>query len=701
MGWGTQASGRDPGLSLGSRGHWGHGVTGSRGVRVPQSWAEFVRLVDPDIVTGYNIQNFDLPYLLRRGEVLQVPSFAQLGRIRGRRCRIRDAAFQSRQLGRREGKAVPMDGRVVLDLLQVLLREHKLRSYSLNAVSAHFLGEQKEDVAPGIITDLQNGSAVTRRRLAVYCLKDAFLPLRLLERLMVLVTQVEMARVTGVPLRYLLTRGQQVKVVSQLLRQAMSEDLLMPVVRSEGGEDYEGATVIEPIKGYYDTPIVTLDFSSLYPSIMMAHNLCYTTLLPAGGLQRFGLTLDDVTRTPTGELFVRSSVRRGLLPRVLEGLLGARARVKAELKQEQDPFRRQVLDGRQLALKVSANSVYGFTGAQAGRLPCLPISQSVTGFGRQMIERTKQLVESKYSLAQGFSADAKVVYGDTDSVMCHLGGVSVATAMALGREAAAWVSGHFPSPIRLEFEKVYWPYLLISKKRYAGLCFSSSPDVPDKLDCKGLEAVRRDNCPLAANLVTACLRRILLHRDPAGALAHAQAVISDLLCNRVDMSQLVITKELTRAAAAYAAPQAHVRLAERMRERDPGSAPGLGDRVPYVIVTGARGAAAYTKSEDPIYALEHNLPIDTRYYLEQQLAKPLLRIFEPILGEGRAESELLRGEHNGDGGDTGGSQRGRGGTRGESPGDMGHHGDIGDPQDPLWVTWGHGDIMGGTLGIPP
>ncbi|XP_061202209.1 DNA polymerase delta catalytic subunit-like [Neopsephotus bourkii] len=154
-----------------------------------------------------------------------------------------------------------------------------------------------------------------------------------------------------------------------------------------------------------------------------------------------------------------------------------------------------------------------------------------------------------------------------------------------------------------------------------------------------------DNCPLAANLVTACLQRILLHRDPQGAVLHAQEVISDLLCDRLDLSQLVITKELTRAATEYAAPQAHVSLAQRMRQRDPGSAPALGDRVPYVIVSGAKGEAAYTRSEDPIYALEHNLPIDSLYYLQHQLAKPLLRIFEPILGEGRAESVLLRGEH--------------------------------------------------------
>ncbi|XP_035302481.1 DNA polymerase delta catalytic subunit isoform X3 [Cricetulus griseus] len=610
-----------------------------------QAWANFILAMDPDVITGYNIQNFDLPYLISRAQTLKVDRFPFLGRVTGLRSNIRDSSFQSRQVGRRDSKVVSMVGRVQMDMLQVLLREHKLRSYTLNAVSFHFLGEQKEDVQHSIITDLQNGNEQTRRRLAVYCLKDAFLPLRLLERLMVLVNNVEMARVTGVPLGYLLSRGQQVKVVSQLLRQAMRQGLLMPVVKTEGGEDYTGATVIEPLKGYYDVPIATLDFSSLYPSIMMAHNLCYTTLLRPGAAQKLGLKPDEFIKTPTGDEFVKSSVRKGLLPQILENLLSARKRAKAELAQETDPLRRQVLDGRQLALKVSANSVYGFTGAQVGKLPCLEISQSVTGFGRQMIEKTKQLVESKYTLENGYNANAKVVYGDTDSVMCRFGVSSVAEAMSLGREAANWVSSHFPSPIRLEFEKVYFPYLLISKKRYAGLLFSSQPDTHDRMDCKGLEAVRRDNCPLVANLVTSSLRRILVDRDPDGAVAHAKDVISDLLCNRIDISQLVITKELTRAAADYAGKQAHVELAERMRKRDPGSAPSLGDRVPYVIIGAAKGVAAYMKSEDPLFVLEHSLPIDTQYYLEQQLAKPLLRIFEPILGEGRAESVLLRGDH--------------------------------------------------------
>uniref|UniRef100_A0A8C5GVQ9 DNA polymerase n=1 Tax=Gouania willdenowi TaxID=441366 RepID=A0A8C5GVQ9_GOUWI len=610
-----------------------------------KSWADFLRTVDPDIITGYNIQNFDFPYLLNRAAALKVKVFPYLGRVLNTKSVLRDLNFQSKQMGRRENKFINMEGRVQFDLLQVLLRDYKLRSYTLNAVSFHFLQEQKEDVQHSIITDLQNGNEQTRRRLAVYCLKDAYLPLRLLQKLMCVINYMEMARVTGVPLTYLLSRGQQIKVVSQLLRQAMKQDLVMPVMKPQSGEDYTGATVIEPEKGYYSIPIATLDFSSLYPSIMMAHNLCYTTLLQKGSVEKLGLCPEDFIKTPTGDQFVKTSVRKGLLPEILENLLSARKRAKAELKNETDPFKKQVLDGRQLALKISANSVYGFTGAQVGKLPCLEISQSVTGFGRQMIETTKQLVESKYKIANGYQADAKVIYGDTDSVMVKLGVATVKESMEIGREAAEYVSSHFTPPIKLEFEKVYYPYLLINKKRYAGLYFSSNADTHDKMDCKGIETVRRDNCPLVANLINTCLQKILIDKDPRGAVDHAKEVISDLLCNRIDISQLVITKELTRTAQEYAGKQAHVELAERMRKRDAGSAPNLGDRVPYVIIKAAKGAAAYMKSEDPIYVLENNIPIDTQYYLEQQLSKPLLRIFEPILGESKAESVLLKGDH--------------------------------------------------------
>lgn len=422
------------------------------------AWQQLVVATDPDIVTGYNTLNFDLPYLIQRARTLGVGTFPLLGRIRGCPSLVKDRTFSSKQVGTRESKEVTMDGRVQLDVLQVIQTNYKLRSYSLNAVSAHFLGEQKEDVHHSIISELQNGNADTRRRLAVYCLKDAYLPQRLIDKLLLMVNNIEMARVTGVRLNDLMQRGQQIKVLTQLYRKARTVGMVIPVLKRDGGGGggdvgFEGATVIEPIKGYYDVPIATLDFASLYPSIMMAHNLCYSTLVRREDVPKLPPDMPRA-KSPTGDVFVTAEAKKGLLPEILEELLSARKRAKAEMKGEKDPLRYACLDGRQLALKVSANSVYGFTGATVGQLPCLEISSTVTAYGREMIERTKAEVERIYTVANGYEHDALVVYGDTDSVMIKFGTKDLPKAMALGEEAAAKVTSVFIKPIKLEFEKV-------------------------------------------------------------------------------------------------------------------------------------------------------------------------------------------------------------------------------------------------------
>ncbi len=200
-----------------------------------------------------------------------------MGRLRGLKAVMRDTTFQSSAFGKRENIETTIQGRVIFDVLPYMYRNHKLSSYSLNSVSAEFLGQQKEDVHYSIISDLQLGSDADRRRLAVYCLKDAYLPQQLMTKLCILVNYIEMARVTGVPLNFLLTRGQQIKVFSMLLRKCRKVKLLIPNLTKHGsGADdagYEGATVIDPKKAYYTVPIATLDFASLYPSIMQVRCL--------------------------------------------------------------------------------------------------------------------------------------------------------------------------------------------------------------------------------------------------------------------------------------------------------------------------------------------------------------------------------------------------------------------------------------------
>jgi DNA polymerase delta subunit 1 len=191
-----------------------------------------------------------------------------------------------------------------------------------------------------------------------------------------------------------------------------------------------------------------------------------------------------------------------------------------------------------------------------------------------------------------------------------------------------------------------------NKKRYAGLMWTQV-EKSDKMDTKGLETVRRDNCALVRDVIQTSLDKILIEQDVKGAIEYVKSQISDLLQNKMDISQLVITKSLNKGAEYalglggkkedYKVKQAHVELAARMRKRDAGSAPQMGDRVPYVIITGAKGAATYEKAEDPIYVLENNLPIDSHWYLTNQLSNPLTRIFEPIISN--VERTLLQGDH--------------------------------------------------------
>ena len=453
-------------------------------------WRDFVVACDPDIITGYNIANFDFPYLLKRARKLagaagkpgynkSMEKFAFLGRVIQSPAVMRDTTFQSSAYGKRESVETELKGRVIFDVLPYMFRNHKLSSYSLNSVSAEFLGQQKEDVHHSIISDLQMGSDADRRRLAVYCLKDAYLPQQLLNKLSVIVNLVEMARVTGVPLNYLSSRGQQIKVFSMILRKCRRENLLIPNIAKHGNEadaGYEGATVIEPKKAYYEVPIATLDFASLYPSIMQAYNLCYSTMLTEADAQR--LPADSYQKTPAGHLFVKATTRKGILPQILDELLAARKRAKKDMGAATDPMEKAVQNGRQLALKVSANSVYGFTGATVGQLPCVAIASSVTSYGRTLLLDTRTFVESHYTVANGYQYNADVVYGDTDSVMVNFGPPAVADAMPLALKAAEEVSKIFPPPIKLEFEKVYFPYLLMNKKRYAGLLWTS----PEKYD---------------------------------------------------------------------------------------------------------------------------------------------------------------------------------------------------------------------------
>lgn len=603
-------------------------------VELLMGWRNFVIENDPDLFTGYNIVGFDFPYLIERAEALELPLFAYLGRLKNKPCVVTESTFTSRAAGSRVNKDTSMTGRIIFDLLPIMRKEQKLTSYTLNNVSSVFLKNQKEDVHHSMISVLQQGNSSDRSKLAKYCYKDSVLPLELIDKLMLLVNHVEMCRVTRIHLKYLLTRGQSIKVFAQLLFDAKRHGLLIPTIEKNNGSNddtgYQGATVIQPIPGFYKQTITTLDFSSLYPSIMIAHNLCYTTLISKK--QALSMNSEDYTRTEFG-CFVKKHVKEGLLPIILKNLLSARKRAKQQMAIETNELKKKVLNGKQLALKISCNSVYGFTGATIGMLPCLAISASTTAIGRKMIDKTKNLVEKKFN--------GKVVYGDTDSVMIDFNTTNIEESIQRGVKASKYITSTFISPINLEYEKVFRPYLLIAKKRYAGVLYEKSTDC-GFLKTSGIEIGRRDNCHLLRELMTQTLQKIFVDEDIQSAIINIKTRIGDLLQNRIDLGELIISKSL--AKLIYANPQVHVEVTKKMQKRNPANAPQTGDRVPYVMIKQPKGTKSAFSGEDPLYALQNNLPIDYQWYLTNQLSKPLTRLMEHIISESQI-NDLLHGDH--------------------------------------------------------
>ena len=413
-------------------------------------FASYVRKADPDIVTGYNIVGFDNAYLIQRAEALGIRAdkwrsttrvHLYLGRMREQPTALRKIFRSSKQKGGRESYETSLEGRCWNDIISAIRTDHKLRSYKLDDVAEEFLGTKKIHIAYDRIPDMQK-TKEGRHTLASYCVKDAWLPCQLGVRLSKFINGLSMAQVTGVSLDAVWHRGQQVRTITLMLSytRRRSQRWFLPDERNikQPEHSFEGAVVITPMPGFYKQPVVTLDFASLYPSIMRAYNTCFSTLIatPAQARAR-GFHFSDADPDPTfrpvrafetapvtaeskqnpfryvespdDTCFVTRKVRRGILPEILETLLTKRKQVKKRMKSLEDgTVAYSVADGYQLALKVCANSVYGFTGASTGFLPEKRIASAVTKAGRGMTNEAKYKVEFHYR-----DHGVKIVYGDS------------------------------------------------------------------------------------------------------------------------------------------------------------------------------------------------------------------------------------------------------------------------------------------------
>jgi DNA polymerase delta subunit 1 len=601
-----------------------------------KAFEKYLIKTDPDIITGWNIFGFDLEYLLTRATV-HCGLSPVWGRVRGSVIELVEKNLSSSALGNNELKMVPMKGRYVFDLFQDVKREHKLESYSLNNVSKHFLKDQKNDMpVKEIFSRYLEGDPKRLGEVAEYCIQDTVLPHKLMAKLCQIQNQIEMAKACWVPLAFLSERGQQIKVFSQMAYKARELNFIIPTIRAPkfpmGDDGYQGATVLEAQTGAYYSPITALDFASLYPSIMCAHNLCYSTMvmdpkydnLPGVEYEQFGDF--RFAQTSEGKPVV------SLLPTILTDLKAFRKKAKKLMATAEGTPMEAVYNGQQLAYKISMNSIYGFTGASKGMLPLVAIASTVTLRGRQMIEETKNYVEANFP-------GAKVRYGDTDSVMVEFdvqgrkGQDAIDYSWELGEQAAEQCTKLFKAPNDLELEKIYFPYVLYSKKRYAARMYEKGRDGKvsfKKIDVKGLQVVRRDSCPYVRETLKKLLELILESSDPRPAIDLARDNARDLMGGNVPIEKLMMSKQL---ASDYKVPMAHVAVRDKIKARAPGSEPQQGDRVPFVIVKGP--GKMYEKAEDPAWVREKSVPLDYQYYFTNQFKKPVQDLLEPLVSADR------------------------------------------------------------------
>jgi len=620
------------------------------------AFKEYLMEKDIDIITGWNIFGFDLEYIMKRAVMTKCDqTFYEMSKLKNHSCELVYKKLSSSALGDNALKILPMPGRFIFDLFHEVKKGYKLDSYKLDNVSKLYLGDNKIDMPPKeMFARFVEEDPIKLREVAEYCVKDTLLPHRLLSKLSILVNLLEMAKATWVPLCYLVERGQQIKVFSLLTKKAREMGFMIPTISwgQYSADGYEGATVLDAQKGAYYTPITALDFEGLYPSIMMAHNLCYSSMVMDSKYENIpGITYE------TFGFYKFAQDVPSLLPSILLELKQFRKQAKKDMAQSTGALK-EMYNGKQLAYKVSMNSVYGFTGASKGMLPCVQIASTVTLKGRSMIDETKAYVEKNFP-------GAKVRYGDTDSVMVEFdvgnrtGKEAIEYSWEIGERAAQECTKLFKAPNNLELEKVYCPYFLYSKKRYAAKLWTKGKDGNmnmDYIDVKGLQLVRRDNTPHMREVCKELLDVVLESSDtgPPKELALQRAI--ELIEGDVPNEKLILSQGLSDSYKAKGftvsinSPdikdinQAHVQVVRKMRERQPGSEPQSGDRVPYILIdTGDPKAKAFEKSEDPKYAKDNNLKVDYNYYFINKFLNPVCDLIEPLFEDPKEEifGELL------------------------------------------------------------
>lgn len=613
---------------------------------------ELLRLIeefDPDILSGYEINAASWGYLVERfQEAYDTNLLPKLSR----------ATYKSNgKFGDRWGythtSALRVNGRHMLNIWRLLRSELRLTSYTLENVSYHLRHQPLPRILNRDLSKWFRETGVSKVVMFFRYYKHRLeMVLKIVEIQEMILRNVEQSRLIGVDFNSNFYRGSQFMVESILLRIAKEENMLLNSPTKTEVHDMRALDciplILEPDSGFYKSPLVVLDFQSLYPSIMIAYNYCYSTLLgkiegfqqnkngvgylkhvklPSGIIEILDKN-DGLNISPNGLMFVSSKFRKSILSRMLQEILNMRINVKSVASEFRDDVElAKLYNSKQLALKLIANVTYGYASASfSGRMPSSDIADAIVGTGREILTKSIELIESG-------PYNAKVVYGDTDSLFVYFPGRSKADAFKYGKEIAESVTEFFPDPIKLKFEKVYHPCVLLAKKRYVGNCFEFEDQKEPTFEAKGIETIRRDGIPAQLKMVGKALRILFGTKNLSKVKEYVLGQFFKILFRKVNVKDFCFAKEVrhgTYKNEKYLPPGAVI--AQQQIKKDPRREPQYRERVPYLVIRDATKERIKDRCVTPedfvmSYGTDNPMELDFEYYITRVLIPPLERVF--------------------------------------------------------------------------
>ncbi|KAL1968027.1 hypothetical protein VTN77DRAFT_2156 [Rasamsonia byssochlamydoides] len=609
---------------------------------------DIVRYYDPDILTGYEVHNSSWGYLIERARhKYDYDLCDELSRVKteshGRFGKEND------RWGFNHTSTLRVTGRHMINIWRAMRSELNLLQYTMENVVFHLLHRRIPHYPFKDLTAWYKSSKPRDvMKVIEYYVSRAQMDLEILEANELIPRTSEQARLLGIDFFSVFSRGSQFKVESLMFRIAKPENfmLISPSKKQVGQQNALECLplVMEPQSDFYTSPLVVLDFQSLYPSVMIAYNYCYSTFLGRlvswRGRNKMGFTDyerpprllellgDKINIAPNGMLYTKPEIRKSLLARMLSEILETRVMVKGGMKVDKDDkILQRLLNNRQLALKLIANVTYGYTSASfSGRMPCSEIADSIVQTGRETLEKAIALIHSVERWG------AEVVYGDTDSLFVYLKGRSRDEAFTIGEEIAKAVTKMNPRPVKLKFEKVYHPCVLLAKKRYVGFKYEHREQTEPEFDAKGIETVRRDGTPAEQKIEEKALKILFRTADLSQVKSYFQKQCSKIMQGKVSIQDFCFAREVrlgTYSEKGLLPPGALISIKRMLM--DPRLEPQYGERVPYVVVTGAPGSRLVDRCVPPEELLDNpHLELDAEYYISKNIIPPLERILNLV-----------------------------------------------------------------------